>query len=65
MFDSEQIEFLRQLELDFDFDNLSDDDFAEIEESVSIKLQTDGFDNEYNITPIGEMCESILDKLAF
>ena len=64
MFDEKQKVFIKSLGLEFDFDNLSDDALIDIEDSVAEKLQQDGFDDNYNITDIGEMCESILDKLS-
>lgn len=63
MFDEKQIEFMRSMDLNFDFDNLSDEDLAEIEDAVSEKLQKSGFDENYKITDAGKMCESILDAL--
>lgn len=63
MFNAKQIDFLVQLGCNFDFDNLSDDELVNIEEKVSLKLQTSGFDKDYNVTHIGELCESILDVL--
>lgn len=63
MFNAKQIEFLVQLGCDFDFNDLSEDELAEIEDIVALKLQTSGFDEAYNATSIGEMCESILDVL--
>ena len=37
--------------------------FSTIEEAVADYLQINGFDEDYNITPEGAMCESILDLL--
>ena len=63
MFNAKQIEFLVQLGCDFDFNDLSEDELAEIEDIVALKLQTSGFNEAYSTTSIGEMCESILDVL--
>lgn len=63
MFQLKQIEFLQSLGLDFDFNQLSDDQLVQIEDTVAEKLQISGFDTENQITPIGIMCESILDLL--
>ncbi len=59
----EEIGFLTSLGLKLNFENLSDEDFIIIEEIVGDELQIFGFDEDYNITLIGKLCESILDKL--
>lgn len=65
MFSGQQKEFMKTLGLNFDFDNLSenDDAWVEIEEKVANKLEYEGLDINYNPTSIGLMCEAILDKL--
>lgn len=60
---NKEIEFLMSLGLNLNFEKLSDEDFVDIEELVGEKLQTSGFDKDYKPTPIGMICESILDKL--
>lgn len=64
-FTKEEIEFMKSLGLNFDFNNLSDDEWVEIEDVVGTKYNDDGFDDQYYNNPnkIGLMCESILDKL--
>lgn len=64
MFNQEQINFIKSIGLEFDFNNLSDDDIIQIEDGVATELQISGFDENYNITNIGKMCESILDDLS-
>jgi len=54
--------FIASLGLKLDFDNLTDD-WGEIEDIVADALQINGFDDDYNPTSIGVMCESILDKI--
>lgn len=63
MFDEEQKKYIKSLGLNVMFDSLSDDDLFQIEEVVAEKLEQSGFDEHYNRTAIGEMCESILDEL--
>lgn len=63
MFDQKEIEFIRSLGIETDFENLSDDILVKIEDIVSEDLQKSGFDENYKITDKGKMCESILDKL--
>ncbi len=63
MFNNTEKEFLFSLGLNFDFDDLSDEELVQIEESVAEKLQVSGFNSNENINDIGIMCESVLDKL--
>lgn len=63
MFNDKQIEFLKTIGVDIDFAHPSDDDLVALEDAVAEKLQVSGFDDDYNITEIGKMCESILDLL--
>lgn len=64
LFSNAQIDFMNDNGIDIDFEKeLSDDDYIEIEEKIADKLQIHGFDKDYNVTEIGKMCESILDKL--
>ena len=58
-FDEEQIEFMKKIGIDVDFDNLSDDDFVFIEETVANEYEIRGLDKDYNPTETGKMCESI------
>lgn len=64
MFNAEERDFLISLKLDFNFDNLSDDELVQIEDIVSVKLQTSGLSENGSINKIGVICESILDQLA-
>jgi len=64
-FTSIQIEFMKSLGLVIDFkNNLTDDELDKIEDVVAEKLQISGFDQKYEITSVGLMCESILDQLS-
>ena len=63
MFTAEQQIFIRSLGFQPDFDNLTDEDFAQIEELIGDALVMQGLDRDYNPTPIGELCESILYQL--
>jgi hypothetical protein len=47
-----------------DFNNLSDDDYVEIEDVVGTKMVTECLDHNYNPNDKGLICEKILDKLA-
>lgn len=64
MFSDEQIHFMREIGLDFNFDTLSDEEYFQIEERVADELQYRGFDENYKPTVCGKMCEAILDELA-
>lgn len=64
MFTNEEVECMKSLGLDLNFDkNLIDDDYEKIESTVSYLLQRHGFDADYNPTAIGVLCENILDKI--
>ena len=62
-FNEKQIEFMRDIGIVVDFEKLSDADLALIEEKVADRLETSGFDEDYNATDEGKMCESILDMI--
>lgn len=64
IFNTAQINFIKSLGLEFDFNNLSDDNLIQIEENVANELQKSGLDINDKITDAGKMCESILDDLA-
>lgn len=64
MFNEKQRKFIQSLGLKLDFDNLTDDDLVNIEDTVAEKLQQSGFNTAYDTTSVGKMCESILDELA-
>jgi hypothetical protein len=55
---------MKRIGIDIDFDNMTEDDFVEVEEKVSFFLQMNGFDADYNPSAEGVMCEGILDKLS-
>ena len=65
MFTEQEIEFMKSLGLECDFNNLSEEDdyWIDIEDTVVDRLQYDGFDKDYKPTSIGLMCEAILDKI--
>ena len=62
-FTKKQIKFMHSIGLRMDFNNLSDEDWVHIEETVADYLETKCFDKDYNPTEDGLMCESILDNL--
>lgn len=64
MFTDEQIRYMKkELGLDLNFSDLSDDDWVEIEDVVADRLGRSGFDKDYNPTADGLMCESIINKI--
>lgn len=64
-FNEKQAELLKSLQINCASGlEYSNDDLDKIEEAVSEKLQVEGFDKDYNVTEIGEVCESILDLIA-
>lgn len=64
MFTAEEMQYMkRELNLHFDFDNLSDNEWAELEDAVADRLGKNGFDENYALTFDGKICESIIDKI--
>lgn len=63
MLNEKQIDFLKSLGLDFDYENLTEDsdEWADIEERVGDELEYRGLDDNYYPNEIGKICESILD----
>lgn len=63
MFTQEQLEFMKKIGLNV-APPFSDDDYIAIEEQVGDYLQIYGFDEQYEPTADGRMCEAILDALS-
>ena len=55
---------MKRIGLSVDFDNLSEDDYVKIEETVGDHLELHGLDDEYRPNSDGRICESILDRLS-
>lgn len=64
MFSAKEIELMRSLELEIDYESPSDEDIVVISEKVSGALERYGFDGHYRVTECGKICESILDKIS-
>lgn len=63
-FNKNQIEFMKKIGLSIDFlKKITDSDIEIIEEKVSDYLQRKGFDENYEPTDEGKICESILDEI--
>lgn len=63
MFDKEEIAYMKAIGLNFDFGNLSDDEFVEIEDTVGDRLVCFGLEEDYALNNEGIMCKTILSKL--
>lgn len=65
MLTNAQIAFLKDIGLDLDFANLTEDsdEWADIEERVGDELVYRGLNRDYYPNEIGKMCESILDVI--
>lgn len=63
VFTEKEKSFMRECGMNLDFDNLSDDDYVEIEEVIGNKLTLECLDDDYNPNEDGLLCEEILDKL--
>lgn len=62
-FTDEEIEFMKSSGLNFDFNNLSEDEWIAIEDRVGDELTLKGLDLDYYPNKTGKMCYRILDKL--
>jgi len=63
MFSQQQIEFMKEVGLDFDFQNLSDEEYVQIEDVVGNIYTSELQAHEKETTETVLMCESILDRL--
>lgn len=63
MFSNEQLKLMRKIGLNLDFNNLSDDDWVNIEAKVSDYYMQFCLDKNYFPNREGTICESILDNL--
>lgn len=63
LFTSEEILLMKDIGLEINFSEPSDDDWALIEEAVGDKLVISGFDENYEPNDIGITCENIIDKI--
>lgn len=64
MFNAEQIKFMEELGLHFDFSHLSDEEYTQIEDKVGDAYTAEVQNSEKRTTPLMLMCESILDILS-
>lgn len=61
----EHFKVLDNIRLDFDVkDNMTDEQILELDEKVSDYLSVHGIGKNDDITPTGQICESILDLLS-
>ena len=65
LFTEKEIELMKSIGLDCDFQNLDEDyDYwADIEEKVGDALVMHGFDENYVANDYGWICEGIIDKI--
>lgn len=63
VFTEEEIALMRRIGLNFDFDNLSDDEWIELEDTVGDYLTLQCLDEDYEPNAEGLICEDILGKL--
>lgn len=59
-----QKHFLASNSIVFDFENMSDDDFVELEERIGNVLVFDGLDRNNDDNRIGEQAREILEMLV-
>ena len=63
MFDKMQKNYLSSLGIEVDLDSPTKEDIRKIKSAVQEKLDKKGFDQNYNLTPEGVMCQTILEVL--
>lgn len=65
MFTEEEIEVMKSLGLDCDFNHLPGDNpyWDVIDEVVKDELMYDGFNEKYEPTKTGVLCEGLIDKI--
>lgn len=64
MFSKSEIEFMHSIGITVhSFETLSDAEVEQIEDKVAACLMERGFDESYEPTKLGLLCEGILDKL--
>ncbi|MGN0460267.1 MAG: hypothetical protein ACI4HL_05080 [Ruminococcus sp.] len=63
MFDKMQKNYLSSLGLEVDLDSPTQEDIQIIKCIVQENLDKKGFDQNYNLTPEGVMCQTILEVL--
>ncbi len=63
IFTEKEIELMKSIGLNCNFDNPSDDDWLDIEEQVGDALVLKYLDEKYEPTPEGWICEGIIDKI--
>ena len=61
MFDRMQKYYISSLGIDVDFNSLTEEDVQKIKITVKENLDKKGFDQNYNLTPEGVMCQTILE----
>lgn len=64
-FTEKEIELMKSIGLDCDFQNLDEDDdyWMDIEDAVADALMYQGFDENYEPNDYGWLCEGIIDKI--
>ena len=63
MFTDKEIQLMNSLGLSYNFDNLTDDEWCNLEEVVGDHLTLKCLDDDYDPNEEGLMCEDILAKL--
>lgn len=61
---NKQIAFLAEHGIVFDFDHMSEDDFADLEQALGDLLVLKGLDLNYDDNEIGRQAREIMDLLA-
>lgn len=67
-FTDAEIKYMRELGLDYDFNNLSEDEtsddaWIDIEDTIANRLIERGFNSNNTCNEEGLLCESLIDKI--
>ena len=60
-FSQKEIDFLRERQYSFNFTNPTDDDWLDLQDWAIETLMHEGFDEDYNATDVGNICEDLID----
>lgn len=63
MFTDKQVAYMKSIGLFVNFEHPTDDEWVLIEDKIGDRLTGQELDADYNPTPNGVICESILDLL--
>lgn len=64
LFNEEQLNMFKEVGRPIEDREYSDDEIIELDDLISDRLMFSGFDEDYNLTKEGLICESIIDVFS-